>query len=99
MADYTKSSPYFSTGQFGPFLDILEYRSIPKAADDVQYRIDAVYKYRPDLLAFDLYGNASLWWVFASRNPNILQDPVFDFEPGTVIYIPKQETLTASLGL
>lgn len=99
MATYSKSSPYFNTGSFGRFLDVLEYRSIPKNTDDVEYRIDAVYKHRPDLLAHDLYGDPSLWWVFAARNPNIIEDPIFDFTPGTVIYIPTQEALTSSLGL
>ena len=89
MATYSKSSPYFSTGQFGQFLDVLEYRSIPKTASDIEYVIDAVYKHRPDMLAYDLYGDSSLWWVFVSRNPNTLKDPVFDFYPGQHIFIPK----------
>ena len=63
------------------------------------YTVTGVYQYRPDLLAYDLYGDASLWWVFAARNPNTIQDPVFDFLPGAVIYIPKKETLVATLGL
>jgi hypothetical protein len=99
MATYSKSSPYFGTEQFGQFLDILEYRSIPKNASDVEYQIDAVYKHRPDMLAYDLYGDAKLWWVFAGRNPNVLKDPVFDFTPGQKIFIPKKETLVSTLGL
>lgn len=99
MATYSKSSPYFSTGQFGQFLDVLEYRPIPKTASDIEYVIDAVYKHRPDMLAYDLYGDSTLWWVFVSRNPNTLKDPVFDFYPGQRIFIPKKETLVATLGL
>jgi len=53
---------------------------------------------RPDLLAADLYGDANLWWVFAVRNPNIIQDPVFDFTAGTIIYVPSMVTLTTALG-
>lgn len=98
-ATYSKSSPYYTTGQFGQFLDILEYRNIPRNPSDIEYKIDAVYNCRPDMLAFDLYGDASLWWVFASRNPNVLKDPLFDFVPGATIYIPTKETLTAALGL
>lgn len=98
-AKYSKSSPYYKTSTFGQFLDLLEYRPIPKAADDIEYKIDVVYKYRPDMLAYDLYGDAKLWWVFTSRNPNVLKDPVFDFYPGQKIFIPKKETLVASLGL
>lgn len=98
-ATYSKTSPYFSTGQFGQFLDVLEYRAIARNASDVEYQIDSVYNCRPDMLAYDLYGDSSLWWVFASRNPNVLKDPLFDFTAGKVIYIPKKETLVAALGI
>ena len=96
---YSKSSPYAATTTFGPFLDVLTYRPITKKADDVVYTIDRVYKYRPDLLANDLYGDSRLWWVFAARNPNVLTDPLFGFKPGVTIYIPKKETLVSDLGL
>lgn len=96
---YSKTSPYTNTESFGFFLDVANIPQVPYAADDVQYRIDAIYKNRPDLLAYDLYGDSTLWWVFSVRNPNVLQDPVFDFLPGAVIYIPKKETLSAVLGV
>jgi hypothetical protein len=51
------------------------------------------------MLAYDLYGESSLWWVFAQRNPNVLKDPVFDFRSGVQIYIPKKATLQADLGV
>ena len=96
---YSKSSAYYTTPSFGNFLDILNNRTFPARADDVLYTIDAVYKHRPDLLAYDLYGDSGLWWVFAVRNPNIIQDPVFDFIPGVRIFVPKYQTLVSSLGL
>jgi hypothetical protein len=99
MANYSKSSPYFGTPNFGPFLDVLDYRSIPSNPSDAEFNITSVYKHRPDLLAFDLYGDTGLWWVFTSRNPNVLKDPVFDFYPGQTIFIPKKETLVAALGI
>jgi hypothetical protein len=99
MATYSKSSPYFSTQSFGAFLDVLTYRSIPSNSSDAEFNITSVYKHRPDLLAFDLYGDAGLWWVFTSRNPSVLKDPVFDFYPGQIIFIPKKETLVAALGI
>ena len=97
-AKYNKYSPYYTTPTFGPFLDLLNFRSIPKNSLDIEYKIDAVYRNRPDMLAADLYGNSALWWVFSARNPDILKDPVFDFYPGRIIYIPSKETLTAALG-
>jgi hypothetical protein len=33
------------------------------------------------------------------RNPNVLQDPVFDFEPGVTIFIPQKQNLVSALGL
>lgn len=99
MTTYSKSSPYYSTGKFGNFLDVLNYRAFPKSPDDVQYEIDLMYQYRPDLLAYDLYGDAALWWVFMSRNPNVIVDPIFDFKTGRVIYIPNKQTLISSLGI
>ena len=30
-----------------------------------------------------------LWWVFAQRNMDVIQDPVYDMEPGIEIFIPK----------
>ena len=74
-------------------------RTIPKNASDVIYNIDAVYAYRPDLLAFDLYGDSALWWVFRARNPNVIDDPIFDFQAGVSIMIPKKDTLVNNLGL
>jgi hypothetical protein len=96
---YNKTSPYHSNETFGPFLDVANFPSIPTDPTDVVYQIDAIYKHRPDLLSYDLYGTSALWWVFAIRNPNTLQDPIFDFLPGATIYIPKKTTLTSTLGL
>lgn len=101
MAQYLQSSAYFATSvkPNGNYLDILEYRSIPKFKDDVLYTIKSMHALRPDLLAFDLYGDANLWWVFTVRNPNTLEDPIFDFQTGVSIYLPKLSTLKSVLGI
>jgi alpha-L-fucosidase len=98
---YPATSPYFNSGLVNnKFLDVLTYRPIPKDPSDVYYTITQVYEYRPDLLAYDLYGDAKLWWVFAERNPNRLgKDPYFDFVSGMKIYIPKLSTLQEILGI
>jgi len=96
---YSKKSAYYNTGLYGNFLDVLDSRTISKQVDDVYYTIDKVYQNRPDLLAYDLYGDSSLWWVFAVRNPDVIRDPIFDFVSGITIYIPKQTTLEQDLGL
>ena len=97
--NYSKTSPYAQTPTYSFYLDVAEIPQLPYDGSDVRYELDNIYQYRPDLLAYDLYGDSSLWWVFAARNPNVIQDPVFDFTAGTVIFIPKKDTLTAALGL
>lgn len=78
----------------------MNYTPIPMNPSDVYYTLTEVYQYRPDLLAYDLYNNAGLWWVFAARNPNVLgPDPYFNFKAGLSIYIPTIDTLTAVLGI
>lgn len=99
MAIYSNSSPWYNTSITNNYLDILTIRPVSADVDDFLYTIEAQYTYRPDLLAFDLYGDASLWWVFIQRNLDMLQDPIFDFVPGTQIYIPKNSSLRTVLGL
>lgn len=98
---YPSTSPYKETEVFNDkFLDCMIYRPIPSFSSDVLYTIPEVYQYRPDLLAYDLYSDGRLWWVFAARNPNRLGfDPYFDFVAGVQIYIPKLETLRQVLGI
>ena len=98
MAQYDSTSPYFETGYSQFFLDTMVNRPIPKENDDLTFTINTTYQYRPDLLAFDLYGIAGLWWVFYQRNPNTLQAPPMDFKTGTLIYLPKITTLKSALG-
>jgi alpha-L-fucosidase len=95
---YSSTSPYYLTGYSQFFLDVMVNRPIPKANDDLLFTINTTFQYRPDLLAFDLYGDAGLWWVFYQRNPNTLTAPPMDFEAGTPIYLPKLETLKTVLG-
>lgn len=90
---YSKSSPYFKTKIKNGYLDILELTDFPKETDDILFEITSTYENRPDLLANDLYQDANLWWVFAVRNKQVLKDPVFDFKPGTKIYLPKLTTI------
>lgn len=96
---YSSDSPYAATGIYRLGLDVMEHRPIPKYKEDRLYEIDPQYNFRPDLLAFDLFGSATLWWVFSARNPSILKDPIFDFATGNKIYVPTKETVFASLGL
>jgi hypothetical protein len=98
-ANYSNTSPWYTTDITNNYLDVLTIRPVSADADDFLYTIQPQYTYRPDLLAFDLYGTERLWWVFMQRNLDVIQDPILDFVPGTQIYICKLSSLTVALGL
>jgi hypothetical protein len=98
MSTYNATSPYYTTGYSQFFLDTMVNRPIPSQTDDLPFTINQTYQYRPDLLAYDLYDSAGLWWVFYQRNPNTLTKPPLDFVIDTFIYVPKLSTLRSVLG-
>ena len=53
----------------------------------------------PESLAYDLYGTPRLWWVLAQRNPDQIEDPIYDFRPGVTIQLPKKENVLKDLGV
>jgi hypothetical protein len=98
MPRYSNSSLYATTKQNSLGLDILNYRQIPAKLGDKLYELKPQYNYRPDLLASDLFDDPDLWWVFKSRNPEVLDDPVFDFVAGVNIYIPTIDVIRSTIG-
>jgi hypothetical protein len=99
MATYKNTSPWKDTLIKNNYLGILRIRTVPAESDDYLYTIEPQYNFRPDLLAYDLYKEPKLWWVFMQRNLDTLQDPIYDFVAGTKIYIPKGDSLNKLLGL
>lgn len=101
QANYSPSTPYYLTDVVNNnYLDVMNFRFIPKNPTDIYMTITPAYEYRPDKLALDLYNDPRLWWVFAARNPNRLGDnPYFNFVSGTGIYIPTMTTLISYLGI
>ena len=98
MTTYAKTSPYYNTSITNNYLDVINFRDIPIYRDDLLFQLTATYEHRPDLLAYDLYKDARLWWVFSVRNKSIIKDPVFDLVAGVKIYLPKASTLKQALG-
>ena len=96
---YRKTSPWALTKQNKLYLELMAVRPVPAEKDDFKYVLENQYRHRPDLLAYDLYGDPKLWWVFAQRNMNVIRDPIFDFKVGTTIFIPKKSNLFKMLGL
>ena len=99
MATYSQASPYSATRQNNLYLELLSIRPVPAEQDDYLYTIENQYNRRPYLLAYDLYGDSKLWWVFVQRNMETIKDPIYDFVVGTKIYIPKESNLKRYLGV
>jgi hypothetical protein len=97
-SSYSKLSPYYTTQLNGSYLDIINFRQIDGETDDVKFEVTSQYEYRPDLLAYDLYGDVNLWWVFSIRNKDKIKDPIYDLFAGQTIYLPKLSTLRNTLG-
>jgi Base plate wedge protein 53 len=98
-AVYKDVSPWKMTPINNNYLGYFKIRPLIVESDDTLYSIEPQYTYRPDLLAYDLYGEAKLWWVFTQRNLDVLSDPIFDFVPGVKIFLPKIQNIKSSLGL
>lgn len=86
-ADTPESTKYFK------FLDIWVPTSILVSANDYAYVIENKYDENPGLLAFDLYGDTRLYWVFVLRNIDLIIDPIGDFKAGLQIMIPNKRTV------
>jgi len=99
MVKYSNTSPYFETEVKSTYLDMFKPRTLTVEDDDQSYTIERTYAYRPDLLAYDLYGTPRLWWVFTQRNPDQIEDPIYDFKPGVTIKLPKKENVLKDLGI
>ena len=99
MISYSKTSPYYSTDSSNGYLDVMKFRDIPAETDDILFEVTSTYENRPDLLAYDLYSDVNLWWVFAVRNKSTIKDPTFDLVAGVKIYLPKLSSIKKSLGI
>jgi hypothetical protein len=99
MSAYSKSSAYFATDNSLGYLDVITFRNFTIEDDDILWEVTKNYEHRPDLLAFHLYKDQSLWWVFSMRNSSVIKDPVFDLVAGAKIYLPKLSTLRKDLGI
>jgi hypothetical protein len=100
-AQYSSSSAYYTTPiDSNGIMGIWTPRYVPASTSDKLVTISHAYNLRPDLMAFDLYGDSNLWWVFAQRNPNVLaSDPLGNFTAGSQIFIPDATALKSALGV
>ena len=91
---YDAQSPYKLTPLAARYLTYYVHRAIrPNPTDKVFQITDQRYVNRPDLLAFDIYGDADLFWVIPVRNG--MEDPIFDLKLNTIVYIPDTSVIRA----
>ena len=72
-----------------------ERKVFPRSPSDITYVITTKYKYRPDMLAYDMYGKASLMWVILQYNSIV--DIHEEFKEGSVITLPSRTRLFSEL--
>lgn len=88
---YKRNSNYRNTpierGELGAYVPPF----IPDFTRTTQLELTQQYDRRPDRLAFDLYGDAQLWWVFLLFNRNQMVDPIHDFVTGITIFVPNRD--------
>ena len=91
---YKEESPWNRTGIIDEtVLDIMKKRFIYKDPFDAYYTIRQEFDERPDLCSYKMYGTAKYWWIFATRNADIITDPIRDFSAGTEIRIPSKDNI------
>ncbi len=52
--------------------------------------IPSKYNLRPDLMAYNVFGDTNAWWALIHYNRDVIKDPVFDFKAGLEIVVPKK---------
>tara|TARA_B100001057_G_scaffold102418_5_gene99657 strand:- start:1740 stop:2042 length:303 start_codon:yes stop_codon:yes gene_type:complete len=96
---YKRDSNYAKTSMNRKYLNVY----VPPLTTDTlseettTYTIQPKFNKRPDLMAFELFGSARLWWVFAHYNRDVLLDPIMDFTAGTKIIAPNSFQVTGTL--
>jgi phage tail protein X len=80
------SIPSFRDPQGRPYVGTTKYPDIPYSYEDIY--VYTTEGDRFDILAYQYYGDASLWWVISTANPNTLQNSMYP-PVGIQIRIPK----------
>lgn len=88
---YKQNSSYSITPQTFKYLDLYEPSLTVDNLDldTFELTVENRYDRRPDLLAYDLFKDSRLWWVFVHYNRDLLKDPINDFRSGITIDVPK----------
>lgn len=88
MPKYRETSVYRATPYNKKYLENYEPPITLNMENTEVIEITSKYEHRPDLLAYERYGDAAYWWVFTLYNRNALLDPIYDFKTGTKLRVP-----------
>lgn len=94
---YKADSPYYGTPQTQWYLLPRVHREIAPHGTDQRIIISAKDHLKPYMLSYDLYGTPAYWWVFSSRNIDLIRDPIYDFTSGLEILVPTRDRLNQIL--
>lgn len=87
MSNYNNNSPWAKVSQSW-YLGYTVPAYMTTADSDMSYTIPTTQNEQPWKLAKELYGSEELYYIFALLNPDLLQDPVYDFVTGLTIQVP-----------
>lgn len=88
---YKNTSHLRATPIVNGYTDLYQKPLIPNFQKTEKLTITQKYVRRPDLLAYDLYGEARFWWLFALYNKNLIVDPINDMTLNKTILVPTRD--------
>lgn len=97
MVKYDPKSFYDKTEKTEFFMEYYEPKKMNFDITDYYMVIPTKFDLKPGGLAYELYGNAQLLWVFSVFNRDTIADPLFDFRAGKIIRVPTRERLRSIL--
>lgn len=86
-------SLYSATRVFNGFLTYYNPVEIPFDDTDYVITLTPKYEYKPGRLAYDLYGDEKLLWVFRYFNNDKIEDMIFDMKSGMTLLVPTKDRL------
>jgi len=85
---YKRTSHLRQTSIRNGYAALYEPPLVPDFTQTEEFTITQQYVNRPDMLAYELYGESDFWWVFPLYNKNLIVDPINDFTLNKVILVP-----------
>jgi hypothetical protein len=95
---YSNRSLYYSTPQNSWALSYYVPRPIALDNSDQWVKLSSRHINKPTVLSYDLYGTPAYWWIFNIMNPDVIVDPIRDFQEGVVLRVPTLGRLQQVIG-